>query len=143
MESATEEEYEFMIKYLIDMAVDASIVIALTKNIIHFADKYHTNELVIKRILYCVTYLHSKVISKASPNIVAEFRSVASQLMEWAGPNSQISSLLPDDVSTLSCVKASRRMPSRRTTGKTSRRSTKGLLNLSDLESDDSIEDGW
>lgn len=85
MESATEEEYEFMIKYLIDMAVDASIVIALTKNIIHFADKYHTNELVIKRILYCVTYLHSKVISKASPNIVAEFRSVASQLMEWAG----------------------------------------------------------
>lgn len=143
MESATEEEYEFMIKYLIDMAVDANIVIALTKNIVHLADKYHTNELVIKRILYCVTYLHSKVISKASPNIVAEFRSVASQLMEWAGPNSQISSLLPDDVSTLSCVKASRRMPSRRTTGKTSRRSTKGLLNLSDLESDDSIEDGW
>lgn len=144
VDSVTEDEYEFMIKYLMDIAVDANIAIALTKNIVHFADKYHTNELIIKRILYCITYLHSKVVSKASPNIMSEFRSLASQLMEWAGPNSQIPALIPDDTSTLSQVKISRRMTSRRTTGRTSRRSTKGLLNLSELEdSDDSNDHEW
>lgn len=144
VDSLTEEEYEFMIKSLIDMAVDASVAIALTKSIVHFSDKYRTNELVIKRILYCITYLHAKVISKATPNIINEFCSSASQLMEWAGPNYQIPALASDDTSALSQVKVSRRITSRRTTGKTSRRSTNGLLNLSELrDSDDSSDDGW
>lgn len=139
VDSLTVEEYQFMIKYLIDMVVDASIAIALTKNIVYLAEKYRTNELVVKRILYCITHLHCKVISKASPSIISEFRSIASQLMEWAGPDCQIHALVSDDTSIVS-----RRMTSRRTTGKVSRRSTNGLLNLSELENfSDSSDDGW
>ncbi|TNJ30311.1 Non-SMC mitotic condensation complex subunit 1 [Giardia muris] len=87
LDTITFEEFETMQRFLVDTLVDPPLAVTLVRALIQLAEKYVRNETVLKRVLHVITYIHTRVMHKATHEHVEAFSAAVGKFMAWVGEN--------------------------------------------------------